>query len=157
MASRIGASAAARDDMSPREFAALVADVKRELAMPDPDLVTFSSAVWKHMQAQKMTSSRFTRATGLSRFVYSDIKTNTKKRWEFITALSICVGLGLSLLETEEAMANAGYEIRKTDNEEHRLYYKLLQRFQGKPVWFWNNILSELDMRLLGTAAYKKD
>jgi hypothetical protein len=87
--------------------------------------------------------------TGLIEMTYSRIVNHADSEWAFVTAVSICFGLGLDLAGAELLLRAAGHSLHAS--EKRRVYAMLFTDMRGWTIAQCNVYLNHKRVPLLGS------
>jgi len=128
------------------------ANIKRDFNKSLSENKTFGEMIRKIMADKNWDSADFECETDLSKKIYSDIKKSDYKPTMRIV-ISICIGLKLDILKTQELLNCAGLCFAPTDKV-HYAYLKLITRFEYLNIEDCNKVLKKLGIEkkyLLGS------
>ena len=118
------------------------ANIKRDFNKSLSENKTFGEMIRKIMADKNWDSTDFEVKTELSKKIYSDIKkSNYKPKMRIV--VSICIGLKLDILKTQELLKCAGLCFSPTDKV-HYAYHKLIARYYYLDIENCNRILKKL-------------
>jgi hypothetical protein len=126
-------------------------DQSRRLA--DTEMNFAQLAAW-HIKNKGYNKAVFQAKTLLSRKTYERIMSNQLPNPTLETVMAICIGLQLSIKDSELLLERAGYKL--SSSPQHLAYHKLLSAFVGHSLFECNEILEALSLSPL-TAKPRSD
>ena len=114
---------------------------------------SFWQVAYELMEKKKWNTAIFCQATGLNEMVYSRAKNNEDSLPDVRTVISICAGLDLDIIMTNQLLALAGHTL--TNSHEHRAYSFAITGYQGRSIHDRNEFLRSVNVPELGSKQRK--
>ena len=109
---------------------------------------TFSEAVFRWIMKKDLTDPQVYKKANLDRKLFSKIRNNMDYRPSKITAVAVAIGLELTLEETKELIAKAGYALTHSSKFDIIVEYFIVQGNYN--VFEMNEVLFAFDQPLIG-------
>ncbi len=121
----------------------ILLDLEQEKPSP-----SFHDTLLKLINEKKMTNVEFYKKAWIDRKLFSAIKNNANYKPKKETAIACCLGLQLSLSETDSLLETAGYSLSRSQNRDRVIRYCISHKiFKIEQV---NQILYEVGEECLG-------
>jgi hypothetical protein len=127
--------------------------VKQSRRLAETEMSFAQLAAW-HIRERGYNKAVFRTKTLLSGKTYERIMANRLPNPDLNTVMAICLGLRLSIRESELLLEKAGY--RLGSSPQHLAYHKLLSAFVGHSLAECNEVLEALDLSPI-TAKPRRD
>ena len=114
---------------------------------------SFWQVAYELMEKKKWNASIFCDKTGLNQMVYSRAKNNEDSLPDVRTVISICAGLDLDIIVTNQLLALAGHTL--TNSHEHRAYSFAITGYHGRSLQDRNEFLRSVNVDELGSKQRK--
>jgi hypothetical protein len=124
-----------------RDFHNELVEQSRRLAQAE---INFAQLAAWHIKEKGYNKTVFREKTHLSFKTYERIVSNRLPNPDLATVMAICIGLQLSIKDSEDLLEKAGY--RLSSSPQHLAYHKLLSTFIGHSLTDCNEVLEALDL-----------
>lgn len=109
---------------------------------------TFQQRLFQLIQEKHLDDTSIYKNANLSRQHFSKIRSDIQYKPKKKTVLALAVAMQLSLIETEDLLAHAGFALSPADKTDQILtYFIIRQKFN---IWEINNVLFKYDQPTLG-------